>query len=155
MASRLAGWQCMTTRFWGSTLSRATWLIIWAGNSEVNLPPSSKPQRSSASVPFPASRTRPRFTPGAYWTFLKYLPVPVTRKYLPSNSGASNPVGMVRRTRERFRYSCTSASSSSRLMLPPLRSSQPWLYMLVVVRIISTTKGAVRMSFMSNLLFIS
>ena len=40
-------------------------------------------------------------------------------------SGAEKPVGIVRSTVWMSRYSATSASSSSRLMLPPLRSSQP------------------------------
>ena len=50
MARRLAGWQCMTTRFSGFTRRRATWLIMWAGNSLVNLPPSAKPHRSWAAI---------------------------------------------------------------------------------------------------------
>ena len=98
MASRFAGWPCMTTWLWGSIFSLAAWLIMWAGNSEVNLPPSAKPQRSCAVSPPFVSRTRSRFTSGATCTFLKYLPVPVTRKNLPSSAVQEKPVGISRRT---------------------------------------------------------
>ena len=137
----------MTTRFLGSTFIRATCDIMCAGNSLVNLPPSVKPQSSSACVPPSVRRTMPRLFAGSYCTFLKYLPVPVTRKYLPSSSGAAKPVGMVRRTALRSRYSASSAPSSRTDTLPPLRSSQPWAYMLVRVRTNSTISGEVRMSF--------
>ena len=137
----------MTTQFCRSIFSRAAWLIMCAGNSDVNFPPSAKPHRSCAVSPPSVRRTRPRLISGAYWTFLKYLPVPVTRKYLPSSSGQEKPVWMVRRT-EPSTYARMSASSSSRLTLPPLRSSQPWSYILVTVRIISTIHGAVRIFFM-------
>ena len=119
-----------------------------AGNSLVKLPPSVKPHSSSARSPPSLMRTRPRFTSGAYCTFLKYLPVPVTRKYLPSSSGARKPVGILRMgAASRSRKSRRSASSSISDTLPPLRSSQPWAYMFVSVRTISTIKGAVRISF--------
>ena len=139
----------MTTWFSGSICKRAAWLIMCAGNSEVNFPPSAKPQRSSAVFPSSMSRTRPRFTSGAYCTFLKYLPVPVTRKYFPSRSGQEKPVGIFRRT-GRSTYSPYESESSRRLTFPPLRSSQPWLYILVVVRIISTIQGCVKISFIMN-----
>ena len=57
------------------------------------------PQSSCAFAPPSASRTSPRFTSGAYCTFLKYLPVPVTRKNLPSSAGQEKPVGISRTTR--------------------------------------------------------
>ena len=68
-------------------------------------------------------------------------------KYFPSRVGASKPVGISRRTAVRSKYLATSSSSTIRLMLPPLRSSQPWSYILVAVRIISIMKGAVRIFF--------
>ena len=40
IASRLTGWQCITTRFFGLTFSRAMWLIRCAGSSLVKRPPS-------------------------------------------------------------------------------------------------------------------
>ena len=150
MASRLAGWQCMTMRLAGSTDRRAAWLIIWAGNSEVNFPPSVKPHSSWAFLPSSVMRMTPRLQAGSYCTFLKYLPVPVTMKYLPSRAGASKPVGMSRMTALTSRYSAAWASSSIQLMLPPLRSSQPWVYILVMVRTISTRNGAFMISFMVN-----
>src|SRR5699024_9016437 len=92
-------------------------------------------------------RMIPRLVSGSVSTFLEYLPVPVTMKYWPVRGLASKPVGMVRSTLPVSRYSATSSSRSRQLMLPPLRSSQPRRYMLAVVCFISSTKGAVRMSF--------
>lgn len=57
----------------GSIFSLAAWPIMWAGNSEVNLPPSAKPQRSCTVSPPFVSRTRPRFTSGGELHVLEIL----------------------------------------------------------------------------------
>ena len=103
MAIVFAGWQCMTTLCSGSAFSLAIWFMRWVGNSLVGNVLPSKPQSSSSSLPFDATRTIPRFPSGSLVTFLKYLPVPVTRNRRPASSAASKSIGILRMVLERSR----------------------------------------------------
>jgi len=142
IARIFVGCVCMTILFSGSAESLLIWLMRCAGSSLVNFPPSSQPHSRRAVSPSAAILMMPRLFSGSSSTFLKYLPVPVTRKHLPASFSALKPIGISRRQASVSRYFSSSFSSIIRLMLPPLRSSQPKRYMLEQALHISRTKGA-------------
>lgn len=50
MAKRFDERECMITQFSGSTARRATWLIMWAGTSKLNLPVDEAPRELGLSA---------------------------------------------------------------------------------------------------------
>ena len=132
------GCVCITTRCKGSCFKRVACVIKCAGHSLVNLPPSRQPHSNSAVWQSSAMRIIPRFVSGSLITFLKYLPVPVNKKYLHASDLSHVKLsGIVRSTLLVSRYSASSASSKITDTFPPLRSSQPWRYIFAVTSHIS------------------